>query len=109
MAQSDNRALSGMVLSGLGPDQAFGAVAHAADPADRITAPTRAEQLTRRTLRQAICTNISASIRDRRTEVSTQQATVQQATLTPDRIMNLGFGYWGSKTLLTAVELGLFN
>jgi hypothetical protein len=41
--------------------------------------------------------------------VSTQQATVQQATLTPDRIMNLGFGYWGSKTLLTAVELGLFT
>lgn len=28
---------------------------------------------------------------------------------TPDRIMRLGFGFWGSKTLLTAVELGLFT
>ena len=31
----------------------------------------------------------------------------QQAT--PDRIMQLGFGFWGSKTLLSAVELGLFT
>ncbi|WHZ24355.1 MAG: O-methyltransferase, family 2 [Nitrospira sp.] len=29
--------------------------------------------------------------------------------LTPDRIMQLGFGFWGSKTLLTAVELSLFT
>ncbi|MCE9545157.1 MAG: methyltransferase [Planctomycetia bacterium] len=29
--------------------------------------------------------------------------------LTPDAIMQLGFGYWGSKTLLSAVELGLFT
>lgn len=29
--------------------------------------------------------------------------------LTPDRIMQLGFGFWGSKSLLTAVELGLFT
>ncbi len=29
--------------------------------------------------------------------------------LTPDRIMQLGLGFWGSKTLLTAVELGLFT
>ena len=29
--------------------------------------------------------------------------------VTPDRIMQLGFGFWGSKTLLTAVELGLFT
>lgn len=28
---------------------------------------------------------------------------------TPDRIMQLGLGFWGSKTLLTAVELGLFT
>jgi hypothetical protein len=28
---------------------------------------------------------------------------------TPDRIMQLGFGFWGSKTLLSAVELGLFT
>ena len=27
----------------------------------------------------------------------------------PDRIMQLGFGFWGSKTLLSAVELGLFT
>jgi len=29
--------------------------------------------------------------------------------VTPDSIMQLGFGYWGSKTLLSAVELGLFT
>jgi len=29
--------------------------------------------------------------------------------LTPDSIMQLGFGFWGSKTLLSAVELGLFS
>lgn len=28
---------------------------------------------------------------------------------TPDRLMNLGMGFWGSKVLLTAVELGLFT
>src|SRR6516162_9562951 len=28
---------------------------------------------------------------------------------TPDAIMQLGFGCWGSKTLLSAVELGLFT
>src|SRR6266536_2593303 len=28
---------------------------------------------------------------------------------TPEDIMQLGFGYWGSKTLLSAVELGLFT
>lgn len=29
--------------------------------------------------------------------------------LSPDAIMQLGFGNWGSKTLLSAVELGLFT
>ncbi len=29
--------------------------------------------------------------------------------VTPDKIMQLGFGYWGSKALLSAVELGLFT
>jgi SAM-dependent methyltransferase len=29
--------------------------------------------------------------------------------ITPDAIMQLGSGYWGSKTLLSAVELGLFT
>ncbi|MDR4478167.1 MAG: methyltransferase [Nitrospira sp.] len=29
--------------------------------------------------------------------------------LVPDRIMQLGLGFWGSKTLLSAVELGLFT
>jgi len=28
---------------------------------------------------------------------------------TPDKIMQLGLGFWGSKTLLSAVELGLFS
>lgn len=29
--------------------------------------------------------------------------------VTPDAIMQLGFGYWGSRALLSAVELGLFT
>ncbi len=29
--------------------------------------------------------------------------------LTPDRIMQLGIGFWASKTLLSAIELGLFT
>jgi len=29
--------------------------------------------------------------------------------MTPDQILQLGFGFWGSKTLLSAVELGLFT
>jgi hypothetical protein len=29
--------------------------------------------------------------------------------ITPDAIMQLGFGCWGSKTLLSAVALGLFT
>src|SRR5215210_6722159 len=28
---------------------------------------------------------------------------------TPERIMQLGLGYWDSKTLLSAVEIGLFT
>jgi hypothetical protein len=34
-------------------------------------------------------------------------ATVEQAT--PEAILQLGFAFWGSKTLLSAVELGLFS
>src|SRR3954471_506119 len=30
-------------------------------------------------------------------------------TVTPERIFELGFAYWGSKTLLSAVELGVFS
>jgi SAM-dependent methyltransferase len=31
------------------------------------------------------------------------------AQVTPDAIMQVGFGFWGSKTLLSAVELGVFS
>lgn len=31
------------------------------------------------------------------------------AHIAPDRIMHLGMGFWGSKTLLSAVEIGLFT
>jgi hypothetical protein len=31
------------------------------------------------------------------------------SSATPNRIMQLGLGFWGSKTLLSAVELGLFT
>src|SRR5262245_43681167 len=33
----------------------------------------------------------------------------QTDALTPDGIMQLGLGFWGSKTLLSAVELELFS
>ncbi|MCA1850137.1 MAG: methyltransferase, partial [Acidobacteria bacterium] len=38
-------------------------------------------------------------------------ATVEasSANVTPDHIMQLGLGFWASKTLLSAVELGLFT
>jgi DNA-binding IclR family transcriptional regulator len=29
--------------------------------------------------------------------------------LTPEQILSLGLGFWGSKTLLSAVEIGLFT
>ena len=31
------------------------------------------------------------------------------AAVTPDKIMQIGLGFWGSKTLLSAVELGIFT
>src|SRR5277367_3845859 len=31
------------------------------------------------------------------------------APVTPEKILQLGFAFWGSKTLLSAVELGLFT
>ena len=31
------------------------------------------------------------------------------STLTPEKIMQLGLGFWGSKTLLSAIEVGLFT
>ena len=36
-------------------------------------------------------------------------AIAPSAAMTPDAIMQLGFAFWGSKTLLSAVELGLFT
>jgi hypothetical protein len=33
----------------------------------------------------------------------------QSRNLSPEAIMQLGFGYWSSKTLLSAIELGLFT
>ena len=39
-----------------------------------------------------------------------QAAAVEHgAQVTPDAIMQLGLAFWGSKTLLSAVELGLFS
>src|SRR4026207_1906000 len=32
-----------------------------------------------------------------------------KSRLTPAKIMQLGTGFWGSKTLLSAIELGLFT
>jgi hypothetical protein len=33
----------------------------------------------------------------------------QQAAVTPDAILQLGLGFWGSKALLSAVEVGVFS
>jgi hypothetical protein len=33
----------------------------------------------------------------------------EQAAMTPDQILQMGFGFWASKTLLSAVELGVFT
>ncbi len=30
-------------------------------------------------------------------------------SLTPDKILQVGLGFWGSKTLLSAIELGVFT
>lgn len=38
---------------------------------------------------------------------ATQQVPAQ--TVSPDAILKLGMGFWGSKTLLSAIELGLFT
>jgi len=37
------------------------------------------------------------------------QATTAHAEVTPERILEIGRGYWASKTLMSAVELGLFT
>ena len=34
---------------------------------------------------------------------------MSEPEVTPDAIMQLGLGFWGSKALLSAVELGLFS
>ena len=37
------------------------------------------------------------------------KSSTPDCTVTPDAILQLGFAFWGSKTLLSAVELGLFT
>lgn len=42
--------------------------------------------------------------------MSTKTAITSDSTaITPESIMQLGLGFWGSKTLLSAIELGLFT
>lgn len=41
--------------------------------------------------------------------MSAEMATTSDKPVTPETIMQLGLGFWGSKTLLSAVELGLFT
>jgi len=36
-------------------------------------------------------------------------ATTAESVVTPERILQLGLGFWGSKALLSAVELGVFT
>src|SRR5690242_18159994 len=55
---------------------------------------------------QLFSQQLSASVPlDRRIAMVTDE----QVAVTPDRILALGLGFWGSKTLLSAVELGLFT
>jgi len=42
-------------------------------------------------------------------DVSRSEHAAKRRALSPDTILQLGFGYWGSRTLLSAVELGLFT
>ena len=42
-------------------------------------------------------------------QIDKPQPQTAPLTGTPDRILQLGLGFWGSKTLLSAVELGLFS
>jgi O-methyltransferase domain/Dimerisation domain len=44
-----------------------------------------------------------------RASVAKVKKGVPSPALTPDRILQLGLGFWGSKTLLSAVELGVFT
>jgi len=48
-----------------------------------------------------------AATRNRRSAPRSKQRRRSPAA-TPERILQLGLGFWGSKTLLSAVELGLF-
>jgi SAM-dependent methyltransferase len=41
--------------------------------------------------------------------MSEPQVDAGAAQVTPDAIMQLGFAFWGSKTLLSAIELGVFS
>ena len=43
------------------------------------------------------------------TNAETATAAEQADPVTPDSIMQLGTAFWGSKTLLSAVELRLFG
>jgi hypothetical protein len=47
--------------------------------------------------------------RNQAAEIKNSIASTAQESISPDAIMQLGFGFWGSKTLLSAVELGLFT
>src|SRR5215467_5675357 len=38
-----------------------------------------------------------------------KRAKTKPSVLKPDAVMKLGVGFWGSKTLLSAIELGLFT
>ena len=43
------------------------------------------------------------------TETTVAKPTGATPAASPDAILQLGFGFWGSKTLLSAVELGVFT
>ena len=51
----------------------------------------------------------ATTARNHTTEVQCGVVSIAEKTISPDAIMQLGFGFWGSKTLLSAVELGLFT
>src|SRR5271154_4939607 len=40
---------------------------------------------------------------------ASQKKPIAEASSTPEHILQLGFAFWGSKALLSAVELGVFT
>lgn len=52
---------------------------------------------------------VKRAVTRKRKSAGAAKRTSRSTAATPERILQLGLGFWGSKTLLSAVELGLFS